>query len=86
MAYATSNPPKLMVPRVGDAGVALWSYTSADDDGTVNGAGYITNALQLGMKVGDHVLVFDTATPRGSLHTVLTFTSNAANLGFSAVA
>jgi len=86
MAYAASNPPKLMVPRVGGEGPALWVYYDGDDDGTVNGAGYITNALELGMKVGDFMFSFDTATPKGSVHTVLTFTGSAANLGFAAVA
>lgn len=84
MAYATTNPPAKVVGSIGNR--SFWHYSSADDDATVNGAGYITNALELGMKVGDLVYVFDTATPKGSLHTLLTFTGSAANLGFCAVA
>lgn len=86
MAYATSNPPQVMIPSIGDR-PALWSYESADDDATVNGAGYISNADDLGMKVGDMVYVFDTATPKGSMHYVNAVSAaGAATLAFAAVA
>lgn len=85
MAYSASIPPKLLVPAIGD-GPNLWGYKSADAKATVVGAAYISDALLLGMKVGDFVAVFDTATPGGALMCVLTFTGNAANLGYVAVA
>lgn len=87
MVYSTSNPPQQLVPSIGDR-PSIWAYESADDDATVNGAGYITNADDLGMKVGDFVYVFDTATPLGSLHYVnaINATTGAATLAFAAVA
>ncbi len=38
-------------------GLAHWAYRSADADTTVSGAGYITNAADLGMQIGDIVWV-----------------------------
>ena len=86
MAYATTNPPQLRIPSVGGTGPQVWTYESADDDATVNGAGYITNADDLGMQVGDIVLVYDTATPKSSVHYVNAISSGAATLAFAAVA
>lgn len=86
MTYAVSNPPKLMVPRVGGEGPAIWVYYDGDDDATVNGAGYFSNGVDLGMKVGDVVLVFDTATPQGSVHFVNTISGSTVTCGFAAVA
>jgi hypothetical protein len=85
MAYATTLPPRKVSSGIGN-GPNIWHYSSADAKATVVGAAYITNAVQLGMKVGDMVFVFDTATPGGALMCVLTFTANAANLGYVAVA
>lgn len=85
MTYSTSNPPSLVSQRVGD-GPAIWIYKSADDDATVNGAGYISNAGDLGMQVGDIVHVVDTTTPKTSLHGVASISSGAATLAFGAVA
>ena len=84
MAYETSNPPKLLQSAVGD-GPNLWSYRDGDAKATVVGAGYITNALELGMKVGDFVFGFDVAVG-GYVMDVLSFTGSAANLGYAAVA
>lgn len=68
MSYSTSNPPRL-VDSAGLYGAGqTWEYVSADPKATVDDAGYITNALALGMKVGDIVVVNDTATPMISLH------------------
>lgn len=85
MAYSTQNPPSLIAESIGGSG-SLWLYKSADDDGTVNGAGYVSNAGDLGMAVGDLVLVIDTATPKGSFHFVASIASGAATLAFGAVA
>lgn len=84
MAYSASNPPTRIGGQVG--GQQVWSYIDGDAKATVVGAGYITNALQLGMKVGDILLGFDTTTPGGYAMCVLTFTGSAANLGYLAVA
>lgn len=85
MAYSTSSPPQLLVPSVGDR-PAIWAYESADDDATVNGASYISDAIALGMKLGDLVYVYDTTTPKGSIHYVSTATATAVTLAFAAVA
>lgn len=86
MAYATSNPPKLLVPRLGGEGPALWVYYDGDDDATVNGADYFSDGDALGMKLGDFLLHFDTATPKGSVHYVSAVTAGgAATTAFAAV-
>ena len=85
MAYSVSNPPQLLVPAIG-ARPAIWSYKSADDDGTVNGASYFTNGVTLGMKVGDIVFVYDTTTPKSSGHYVASVSGAAATTAFLAVA
>lgn len=78
MAYATTNPPKLMVPRIG-TGTALWAYTSADIHTTVAGTDYFSNGDYLGMKVGDVVLVSkSTATLGTTIHYVSAVTANGA--------
>lgn len=61
MPYSVDNPPALRSQRVGSTpGGAVWSYASADPLATVIAAGYITNADDLGMQVGDEVAIFDT--------------------------
>lgn len=87
MAYLTSNPPFKMTDAIAAGGTGLygmnvWGYKSADAKATVVAAGYITNAVQLGMQIGDIVLVSDTATPQCSIMAVNSFTVNAANLGY----
>lgn len=84
MGYSTSNPPRRIAGAIG--GNSVWHYSSADDDATVNGAGYFTNGVELGMKVGDIVHVFDTATPKASYHGVNTISGSTVTLGFGAVA
>lgn len=87
MSYATTNPPQLMVPAIG-ARPALWSYSSTDDDASVNGSGYFTNGKKLGMKLGDAVYVWDSTTPKGSMHyvSVVNSTTGAVTTAFAAVA
>ena len=60
MAYATTNPPRV-ISTGGIAGPSLWYYTSADVDSDVDLAGYFTDGDALGMVVGDPMLSFDTA-------------------------
>ncbi len=84
MSYATSNPPARVAGTNG--GPQVWLYKSADDDATVNGAGYFTDGVDLGMKVGDIVLVFDTTTPKASFHGVNTISGTTVTCGFGAVA
>lgn len=87
MAYSTSNPPKLLVPQVGGEGPQIWVYQSADDDATVNGTDYITNAEDLGLQAGDVVFVYDTNTPKVSVHYVSAIDADGnGTLAFAAVA
>ncbi len=75
MAYVTTNPPKLIAQGIGGAG-KFWHYESADPIATVNTTAYFTNGYQLGMRVGDTVLIRDTATPTSSWATVVDVTTN----------
>lgn len=75
MAYATTNPPRMVNQAI--AGIREWHYTSADATATVDASGYITNGGDLGMKVGDLVKVFDTATPAITMHRVVTVSATA---------
>ena len=61
MAYATSNPPKLLQQAIGNRGPSFWTYDGTDNQAAVNTSGYITNGGQLGMKVGDLVFVTNTS-------------------------
>lgn len=61
MAYATTNPPALVSQLVGKAGGKMWIYDSADAASVVRVAGYITNADDLGIAVGDVIDQIDSA-------------------------
>ena len=85
MAYATTNPPSQLIQGP-TGGASLWYYTSADVDSDVDASGYFTNGAALGMKVGDFMLVFDTAGV-GSFMVVTVVTAGAAaTVAFGAVA
>ncbi len=76
MAYVTTNPPH-RISHGGISGPSLWIYTHATDNrATVVAQDYITDALDLGMKIGDFVLHFETDTLLGSLSTVSTVGSS----------
>lgn len=61
MAYSTSSPPACITQRVGATGGAIWMYNSTDAATVVRVAGYITDADDLGIKVGDIIFHTDTA-------------------------
>lgn len=86
MTYSTSNSPSKIAEFV-DGNGSVWLYKSADDDATVNGTDYFTNGQDLGMEVGDIVLVIDTTTPKGSFHFVSAIDADGnATTSFGAVA
>lgn len=60
MAYAVTNPPQLKQSGFNGSMSSLWEYKSTDGAATVDADGYITDAEDLGMKVGDIVEVHDT--------------------------
>jgi len=59
--------------KAGDA-PQMWTYKSADAKATVAASGYFNSASSV-LKVGDLVMIYDTATPAASLHIVLTNTA-----------
>ena len=78
MAYSTSSPPIRVTGGI-DA-VNQWLYKSADSAATVKAANYITNAQDLGMKVGDAIIILDTATPAATLAIVSAVASTGSTL------
>ena len=82
MAYSTSNPPLLLASNRDGSSPQVWGYTSTDPAATVSGSGYISNATNVGMFVGDKVLVTETDNGYATtLMAVTDITSGAATLG-----
>ena len=87
MAYATTLPPVVMVPRLGEDHAGIWVYASADVDSDVDAAGYFTNGDDLGMKLHDVVFIVDETTPLVTLCFVSAVTAGgAATVTFGAAA
>lgn len=78
MTYSTSNPPQLLVGPIGGVGPQIWFLESTDAGADVDLDGYITNAAQLGMRVGDLVYVRDTDSTHQQMtsHVVKTINAN----------
>lgn len=71
MAYDTAAPASLIAGKIGD-GARLWMYEEASAAASaVDADGYIANAYNLGMRVGDMVLVHNIATHIWTGHVVL---------------
>ena len=60
MAYDRANPPRLHHETPGGSGWRQFDYRNTDTVATVRAAGYITNARQLGMRVGDRLTYIKT--------------------------
>ncbi len=65
MAYSTDSPPVKLVDGVMGGGAAgrggaIWYYASTDTDADVDATDYFSNGDDLGMKLGDVVLVVET--------------------------
>ncbi|HEV2898848.1 MAG TPA: hypothetical protein VGX71_13630 [Pseudaminobacter sp.] len=69
MAYETSNPPKCVLSGFGGS-ASLYVYTDGDAHGTVSGAAYFANGKDLGMKIGDVVIVQNTTGYTTTTHSV----------------
>lgn len=76
MAYATSNSPGLIAQKNGSDGRAVWYYSSADTFPTVAGLDYFTNGEDLGMKVGDTIIVNDTTNSTTNISNVVAIDSD----------
>ena len=87
MAYVTTNPPSLLVSRVGGS-PAIWAYSSADAIADVDDANYFTNADDLGMKENDVIFVINTTGNLTSMGKVgaVTASGAAATTALTAVA
>lgn len=79
MAYSTSTPPALIAGGLTyNGGPRVWIYTTTDATATIDTTGYITNGGNLGMRVGDIVLVFiSSGTVTLSMYRVVTVSSTA---------
>lgn len=60
MAYATTLPPALISQPIGGGAGKNWLYRSTDANTVVDAANYITNGGDLGISVGDLMVVQDT--------------------------
>lgn len=56
MAYASTNPPFGLVPRVGGGPGNIWGYNSTHSIADVAASGFVANGSALGLKVGDAFL------------------------------
>ena len=74
MAYATTNPPVCIFPRIGTHS-AVWMYTDGDAHTDVDAAGYFTDGADLGLVANDVMIVVDNSTPTCTIHHVLNTTS-----------
>lgn len=79
MSYSTANPPALVWTSPA-GGLQKWIYSSADAHTAVDDAGYITNALALGMRVGDVVEVIDTSGGTVTDHRVTAVSSSGSTM------
>jgi hypothetical protein len=80
MPYLTSNPPALLVQRIG-GGRAVWLYSSSDAKAVVDTSGYFSDGHALGMRDGDLLLAYDTGTKIWSSHTVLNVSGTTIDAG-----
>lgn len=78
MAYAATNPPRMMVAGSIGGTPNIWIYASADATATVDGLNYFTNGYSLGMRIHDQVLVIDTNLKISSWHYVAAGTADGA--------
>ncbi len=62
MAYSR-NGLQLVAGRGSSTGAALWTYRSADTVAAVKGAAYISDGGDVGLKVGDLIIISDDTTP-----------------------
>lgn len=78
MAYSTSTAPGLIAQKNGSNGARIWVYKSTDSLATVAASGYFTNGDDLGMVVGDLVLVVNTTTGAAEVVPVTVVTAGGA--------
>jgi hypothetical protein len=79
MAYNQNNLSNIS-PNLTTGSWGMWAYRSADPLATVVAAGYISNATEMGLAVGDTVLVIDTNTPAQAWSRVTAITAGASTM------
>ena len=84
----TYDATKLNLIKSGlNAGPALWDYTSGDAHGTVEGASFFSDGVKHGMKVGDKVIVSNSASNYDTtIHAVKSVSGNACTIGAALLA
>ena len=80
MAYSLTNPPMLVRAGPLTGAGQTFLYRATDVGTAVDAAGFITNAKDLGMRVGDVVLVLGTTAYLMTSHTVVTVSATGADL------
>ena len=86
MAYVSAGLQKTS-SGIGAGGVTTWVYTTAADAiATVVGASYFSDAIAMGMGVGDIVFVVRTSTGLGYPTTVTAVSATAATVTAMALA
>ena len=86
MAYATSNPPRLISQSVGASAGGLWLYLDGDPVETVTGADYFSNGDALGMAAGDVLIAVNSTDYKVATLVISTVTSGGAATAKNAVA
>jgi hypothetical protein len=84
MAYSQASLSALS-PVTTSGSWQQWLYRSADPIATVTAAGYITNATEMGLAVGDLVWVTETVGFATSACRVTAITAGVANLSAGTV-
>lgn len=74
MAYAVTDPLVCLTPAALAVGPRIWFHESADASTAADADGFITDAIDKGLKVGDIVLHRDTATNIITSHRVFAST------------
>ena len=78
MAYSTSTAPGCIAQKNGSNGGDLWLYKSTDSLAVVSVAGYFTNGDDLGMEVGDMMIVINSTTGAANIVPVTVVTTGGA--------
>jgi hypothetical protein len=80
MTYVPNN----LVLDVNEVSGALYRHfrytTASDGDGTITGAGYFSDGVSKGMRVGDMVTVVATTGPKMKAYQVASVSGNAATV------
>lgn len=80
MAYDNTKL-RLVTSDVASSVARVWNYTTAADaDATIVGAGYFSDGVKFGMKVGDVVDVIATTGPKYKRYQVASVSGNAATV------